>query len=174
MRDRFHKLAQAYRDRVYTYALYSLRRQEDAEDVTQDVLIKLWEHADALEDERVAAWVMRVARNAVIDAHRRRRTRAQVLAENVDAERAARTMAGGGAADGRARAREAREAIEAALERLADPYRSIIVMREIQELSYGEIAESMEMPLTTVKVYLHRGRAMLRAALQERFETDAA
>jgi RNA polymerase sigma-70 factor (ECF subfamily) len=174
MRDRFHKLAQAYRDRVYTYALYSLRRREDAEDVTQDVLIKLWEHADALEEARVGAWVMRVTRNAVIDAHRRRRTRSEVLAETVDAEEVARTVAGGGATDGRAHAREAREAIEAALERLAEPYRSIIVMREIQEMSYGEIAESMEMPLNTIKVYLHRGRAMLRSALRERFETDAA
>jgi len=44
------------------------------------------------------------------------------------------------------------------------------VMREIQELSYAEIAESMEMPLNTVKVYLHRARGMLRAVLRERLD----
>jgi RNA polymerase sigma-70 factor (ECF subfamily) len=170
MDDRFHKLAQAYRDRVYTYAVYSLRRREDAEDVTQDVLIRLWENAEALDERRVGAWVMRVARNAVIDVMRRRRSRADVLSEGADAEEAAqRVAAGGGGADGPTRAREAREAIEAALANLPDPYRSIVVMREIQEMTYAEIAESMEMPLNTVKVYLHRARAMLRGALRERF-----
>ena len=57
--------------------------------------------------------------------------------------------------------------LEAALTRLENPLREIVIMREIQGLSYREISQSLELPLNTVKVYLHRGRRRLRALLQE-------
>jgi len=62
--------------------------------------------------------------------------------------------------------RELNERLEAALATIDEPYRSIIVMREIQEMKYAEIVDAVEMPLNTVKVYLHRGRRMLRDALR--------
>ena len=63
MSREFRKLADEYAGRVYTFALYSLRRREDAEDVTQEVLIRLWRHRDTIAAEHTGAWVMRVARN---------------------------------------------------------------------------------------------------------------
>jgi RNA polymerase sigma-70 factor (ECF subfamily) len=63
-------------------------------------------------------------------------------------------------------ARETRDTLEAALATLDEPYRSIVVMREIQDMAYAEIVNALEMPLNTVKVYLHRGRRMLREALR--------
>ncbi|MDE2812683.1 MAG: sigma-70 family RNA polymerase sigma factor, partial [Gemmatimonadota bacterium] len=60
-----------------------------------------------------------------------------------------------------------RRQLEAALTRLENPLREIVIMREIQDLSYREISQSLELPLNTVKVYLHRGRRRLRALLQE-------
>lgn len=174
MTDRFRKLAEAYRDRIYTFALYSLRNAEDADDVTQEVLIKLWQNTDAIDVERAGAWIMRVARNAVIDATRRRKTRSGVIAEEVELEIAANYAVTESDTDRRVATREFREDLEAALARIDDPYRSILLMREVQELSYGEITEAMDMPLNTVKVYLHRGRAMLRKMLKERYGTDAA
>ncbi len=54
-----------------------------------------------------------------------------------------------------------------ALGRVPEPYRSIIVMREVQGMSYEEIADALDMPLNTIKVYLHRGRKMLQAQLLE-------
>jgi len=165
MSKRFRKLADAYKDMIYTFALYSLRREEDAEDVTQEVLVKLWQNADDIAPDRARAWVMRVTRNAVIDTVRRRRTRASVIAEEVDAEMAANYAAAGAVTDTVVENRELREALEDALSAMDEPYRTIIVMREIQEMSYQEIAGALEMPLGTVKVYLHRGRRMLREAL---------
>ncbi|MCK5406646.1 MAG: sigma-70 family RNA polymerase sigma factor, partial [Candidatus Krumholzibacteria bacterium] len=64
------------------------------------------------------------------------------------------------------RSRELRDALESALATVDEPYRSIVVMREVQDMTYAEITEALEIPLNTVKVYLHRGRRMLRVALR--------
>ena len=53
------------------------------------------------------------------------------------------------------------------MSRIAEPYRSIVILREVQELKYEEISGAMNLPLNTVKVYLHRGRKMLREQLSE-------
>ena len=60
-----------------------------------------------------------------------------------------------------------REKILTSVNALKEPYKSIVVLRELQDLSYEEISEALELPLTTVKVYLHRGRRTLRKALHE-------
>ena len=74
-------------------------------------------------------------------------------------------MTSGSHADRGVESRELREALEQALAEIDEPYRSVLVMREIQQMSYNEIVDALEMPLGTVKVYLHRGRRMLREAL---------
>lgn len=165
----FRKLVGQFQDRVFTFVHYSLKNREEAEDVTQEVLMKLWQHKDQVNPEQLTAWVMRVARNAVIDVTRRRRTRSSVFADGADFELAETMVAAPGAEpDESIRAREMREALEAALANIDEPYRSIVVMREIQDMTYAEIVDVVEMPLNTVKVYLHRGRRMLREALRGR------
>jgi len=153
--------------------MYSLRRHEEAEDVTQDVLIKLWQNLDTVEPDRVGAWIMRVARNAVIDVARRRKTRLGIIAEDVDVDIAANyAPAPNAGTELGVERRELRESIESALEKLEEPYRTIIVMREIQQLKYSEIVDAVDMPLNTVKVYLHRGRKMLRDLLKPGYQRD--
>ena len=66
-----------------------------------------------------------------------------------------------------AEAADFRRHLEEALRDVAEPYRSIVILREIEQLQYEEIATAMAMPLNTVKVYLHRGRRMLRTKLRE-------
>jgi RNA polymerase sigma factor (sigma-70 family) len=166
MKKPFRELAGEYRDRIYTYVFYSLQSREEAEDVTQEVLVKLWQHAEEIDPGRLDAWVMRVTRNAVIDAARRRRTKSAVFVEGADAEAVAGAAPPNDADAERAlQSRELRDAIERALAAIEEPYRSIIVMREIQGMPYAEISDVLGMPLGTVKVYLHRGRRMLREAL---------
>jgi len=96
----FRKLADEYSGRVYTYALYSLRRREDAEDVTQEVLVRLWRHRDGIRSELVGPWVMRVARNLVVDFARRRRAHATMFADGPGAETAAAMVASNDTVDG--------------------------------------------------------------------------
>ncbi len=168
----FEKLAEEYRDRIYTFALYSLRWPEEAQDVTQEVLVKLWQNSDRVDVENMTAWIMRVTRNAVIDVIRKRQTRAAVIADEADYDLATNYATTPGNTDGGVMSREFRETLETALASLDEPYRSILVMREIQELTYNEIRDSLEIPLNTVKVYLHRGRRMLREALKGTYQRD--
>lgn len=166
MKKPFRKLAEGYQDWIYTYAYYSLQSREEAEDVTQEVLVKLWQHVEEIDPGKLTTWVMRVSRNAVIDAARRRQTKSAVFADGVEIEAVADVTASSGSdAEQAFRSRELRDALETALAAVDEPYRSIIVMREIQGMSYAEIADALEMPLGTIKVYLHRGRKMLREAL---------
>jgi RNA polymerase sigma-70 factor (ECF subfamily) len=167
MNREFQRLAREHGGRIYTFALHALRCHEDAEDVTQEVLIRLWRHRETVDPERLHAWVMRVARNLVIDCSRRRRMRASLFADGTDVEAVAGvTEAEAPPTDGAERS-ELRGVLEAAVADLEEPYRSIVIMREIQDYSYNEIAETMEMPLGTVKVYLHRARHKLRERVKK-------
>jgi RNA polymerase sigma-70 factor (ECF subfamily) len=162
----FRDLAEEYAGRVYTFARYSLRQREDAEDVTQEVLIRLWANHQSIEPAATTTWVMRVARNLVIDVARRRQSRAAVFADGADVAEMAAQVPADHATDAWADRSSLRERLEAALSELNEPYRSIVVMREIQGLAYDEIATAMNMPLGTIKVYLHRARRRLRETIQ--------
>ena len=89
-----------------------------------------------------------------------------MFAEGVDAEAAAVVVSSDARADRAAINGELRAALESAIADLDEPYRSILVMREIQDYSYQEIADALEMPLGTVKVYLHRARRRVRETIQ--------
>jgi len=162
MNREFQRLAREHGGRIYTFALHALRCHEDAEDVTQEVLIRLWRHRETVDPARMHAWVMRVTRNLVIDCSRRRRMRASVFADGTDIESVAGVVEADAPRADSAERGELRGVLEAAVADLEEPYRSIVIMREIQDRSYNEIAEAMEMPLGTVKVYLHRARRRLR------------
>ena len=71
MLTQYQQAIAQYRQRVFSFAYYSLRTREDAEDITQDVFIRLWQHWRKIDHERVGAWLMRVAHNSVIDHVRR-------------------------------------------------------------------------------------------------------
>ncbi len=164
MSREFRKLADEHGGRIYTLALYLLGRREDAEDVTQEVLVRLWRHRDRIDPARTRAWVSQVTRNLVIDYARQRRQRSAMFAEGADAEATAVAVDAHpdrGVIDG-----ELRAALEFAIARLDEPYRTILVMREIQDCAYNEIADTLNMPLGTIKVYLHRARRRVRETLR--------
>jgi RNA polymerase sigma-70 factor, ECF subfamily len=164
MSREFRRLADEHGGRIYTLALYLLRRREDAEDVTQEVLVRLWRHRDRIDQARTGAWVARVTRNLAIDMSRQRRLRAAVFVEGVESE--AMAVSVDARPDRAAIDRELRQTLEAEIARLDEPYRSILVMREIQGCAYQEIADALSMPLGTVKVYLHRARRRVRDAVR--------
>ncbi len=161
------------RNRVFTLAVYLLGDREEAEDVTQEALLQCWRRGDEVASERLPAWLLRVARNRCIDRLRARRGRQRLLPrigglalpDPVDGRPGPESVASG---------RELQAAILRALGGLAEPYRSVVILREIQGLSYEEIAAALEMPLNTVRVTLHRGRRKLREELKEEHARAAA
>jgi RNA polymerase sigma-70 factor (ECF subfamily) len=95
-----------------------------------------------------------------------------VIAEGPAAGQSAAALAAYGTPDTEMRRRALRELIEAAIAELNEPYRTIVVMREIQGLAYEEIASGMDMPLGTIKVYLHRARRVLRDTVRREMGND--
>jgi len=161
----YERLVHRHQHRVYGLCFYLLGNREEAEDVTQEVLIRLWRHRDDVDEARLPGWILRVTRNACIDALRRRKAyRGMVVSDPDGIERAAGP---GRLPDEQAASSLFQEHLQQALKKVTEPYRSILILREIQEMKYEEISAVMNLPINTVKVYLHRGRKTLRTLLSE-------
>lgn len=158
MLPQYQQAIEQYRQRIYSYAHYSLRGREDAEDVTQEVFIKLWQHWRKIDHSKLSAWLMRVAHNAVIDKVRKQKNGDGLLDEYAEVEEQGQRHDPGQERDQAAFKAELLDAIQG----LDEPFRSIVIMRDIQGLAYGEIQETLEISDSQVKVYLHRGRRKLR------------
>jgi RNA polymerase sigma-70 factor (ECF subfamily) len=117
-------------------------------------------------------WLIRVTRNASIDALRKRGSYRALVDEDPEGEATSRFASPGAGPDAAAEAADFRKQLERALHQIHEPYRSIIILREIQDLKYEEIAAALDLPLNTVKVYLHRGRRLLRERLREFVQHD--
>lgn len=159
----FKEQVDLYKDRIYRFARSILKDGVAAQDVTQDVLITFWEHREDLDDGRLLPWLLRVTRNACIDHLRRRQTRQNTM--TVDTDGLSDAPSGRPGPDTSAEVSDLEEHLHAALDRVDEPYRQVVELRELQELKYKEIAEALDMPLNTVKVYIHRGRKKLRRQL---------
>jgi RNA polymerase sigma factor (sigma-70 family) len=166
MMKRFESLVREHRNAIYTFAVYNLGNHEEAEDATQEVLIKLWKHIDSLGQDSLASWLRRVTRNACIDLMRRRRAYTTRVVAAGDSDIVASAVSHEPGPDEVLETGRLRGHIARALSKLEEPYRSIVILREVQDLKYEEISETMEMPLNTVKSYLHRGRRLLRNQLR--------
>ena len=168
----FERHVAAHEDHVYRFARSMLKDKATAQDVTQEVLVKLWEHQDDLDEDGLGAWLTCVTRNACIDklrARQRRRKTVTVDSDGVDhAESPGRTP------DRHAETQDLRDHVLDALDKVADPYRRVVALRELQGLKYKEIADALDMPLNTVKVYIHRGRKKLRAQLDRTLDPALA
>lgn len=160
----FDAVVATHGHKVFTLAVYLLRSREEAEDVAQEVLVRLWRRGGEVAPDRIGAWLVRVTRNACIDSIRRRKREAPV---DLDGVAAADCVEGAPGPEALTHASQLGRRILKALENLSEPGRSIVVLREIQGLSYREIADALEMPINNVRVTLHRGRRRLREELRE-------
>ncbi|MEZ4699873.1 MAG: sigma-70 family RNA polymerase sigma factor [Rhodothermales bacterium] len=154
-----------YQHRVFGFAYHFLGDREEAEDVTQEVFIRFWNHRGEVDGGQPIGWLLRVTRNASVDALRRRNSYRKTISGDSEQVELARGDAPGPAKD--AESSDFRAMLDQALDRLSEPYKSLVILRELQDLSYQEIADTLALPLTTVKVYLHRARKMLRDHLTE-------
>jgi RNA polymerase sigma-70 factor (ECF subfamily) len=156
MSGKFESWVQAYQDDAWSLARYMLRDTAAAEDAVQDAFIKLWQQKRPLESGQVRPWLMRVVRNNCIDRLRGRRN-LQPVADLALQDDPGVTV----------EQTEIRRRVSNAISRLSEPYRSLIVLRDLLQHSYGEVTEVTGLNLNQVRVYLHRARAQLRELLLE-------
>jgi len=162
----FEAVVDRCQSNVYTYACHLLRDPAAAEDLTQEVFLRLWRHWQRIDVARVDAWLTRVTRNLCYDKWRLERTARQYLVPPLPGEVEAAVDATPGPQQ-HAEATDFRQRFEAAVAKLSEPARSALILREVLGYKYREIADALELPLNTVRVYLHRGRKKLRLELAD-------
>lgn len=148
-----------YQNQAWTLARYLLKDPSEAEDACQEAFVKLWKHQDSIDPDKVKPWLMKVTRNGCLDRLRRRHP-TEELVEWRDTDDAPGPMQG-------AHQREVGRWLKQSINGLQEPYRSLVVLRDIHQHSYEEVANVLELSLSQVKVYLHRARKQLREQLAE-------
>ena len=171
-RAAFSDLVRRYQDRVYTLSLRWMGEQEIAEEVAQDVFVALYRSLDGFRGEaRLSTWIFRVTVNHCKNRrlYRRRRHMDQhepLKGTRPEDEGPGRQIADEGpGTDQRVHRSEAERILQEALERLDESHRTILVLRDVEDLPYEEIAQILDLPRGTVKSRLHRARAELARVL---------
>lgn len=169
----FRELVRRYERPVFSLIFRMVRDRETAEDLAQDTFIKVLNHIDRYRPEfKFSSWLFKIANNVTIDHLRKR----QLDTVSIDGSPHAATAAEAEATSFDVRSRgespldemESRElgsAIERAIATLRPEYRACILLRHVEGRSYEEIAATLDLPLGTVKTYIHRARHELRDAL---------
>ncbi|HZN53991.1 MAG TPA: RNA polymerase sigma factor [Candidatus Polarisedimenticolaceae bacterium] len=151
-----------HKDRVHSYARHILRDAEDAKDVAQECLVRLWRHRERIEPGPACRnWLLRTAHNLCIDRLRRRHAQHEVPGDDMasdppDARPGPERLA---------QSSLSLRALERALMSLPERERAIVLLREVEGLAYDEIASLLGLNMGTLKATLHRTRERLRHAL---------
>lgn len=168
----FEALVERHKDRVFGLALHLLRSEAEAAEVTQETFVAAWRALATFRgDAEVGTWLHRIAGNFALMRLRRQKTKEKVeepMAGPLFSDRG--TLAEAVAdwqpnALGRALDAELRRAIEQATEALPERHRQVFLLRDVDGLSYEEIAEIIGETTSAVKSRLHRARLALRAAI---------
>jgi RNA polymerase sigma-70 factor (ECF subfamily) len=169
----YRELVRRYERPVFALLYRMVRDRELAEDLAQETFVKALNAIESYRPEfKFSSWIFKIANNAAIDHLRRRELDTLSLdgsphAETPEAMQATALQIGA-RQESPLDAVEARElggAIETAIGRLRPEYRSCILLRHVEGRAYEEIAEILDLPLGTVKTYIHRARNELRLAL---------
>ena len=169
----FRELVRRYQRPVFSLIYRMVRDRETAEDLAQETFIKVLNAIDSYRPEhKFSSWIFKIANNAAIDHLRRREPDLLSLDGAPDAVSAERQEATalqvrdvGETPLDELEARELGSHIEVAIARLRPEYRACIMLRHVEGRAYEEIAAILDLPLGTVKTYIHRARAELRDAL---------
>ena len=149
-------------DAAYTLARYLVRDEHDAQDVVQEAMLRALKYFDGFAGGDVRAWLLSIVRNCAMDWHRTHRIERNAI--GIDDE----VLASDDEADGRAIRTSEQQRVTRAVESLPVEFREVIVLREVEELSYKEISEIVGVPIGTVMSRLSRARRQLALLLGDR------
>jgi RNA polymerase sigma-70 factor, ECF subfamily len=171
----FGELVRRYEGKIFRLAQHVTQNREDAEDVLQETFMKAYEHLDQFKgDSKFYTWIVRIAVNQALMKLRRRKTDKSVsLDEQIDTgeDTLVREIAAWGEdPEQRFSREELGEILDSAIQSLEPPYRSVFVLRDIDELSTEETAEALGLSVPAVKSRLLRARLQLREKLTRFFK----
>ena len=169
----FLDLVKQYQAQIYQHALYLLNSPDDAKDVTQETFIKAWNSNAELRLETIQSWMLKCANNLCIDLLRRRRFQVPLTTGNTEEiETLVHHQHQGTASDSSDLSpeelymrQERQQLVQQAIAQLPLHFRTVVVMREIEGLSFEVIAETLNQPVGTVKSNTFRAKKKLRDIL---------
>lgn len=169
--DAFGQLVTKYQNRLFSSMVHFLRDEVEAEDVVQEAFVLSFTRLGSFRSHSsFYTWLYRIAFNTAIS--RRRRQRPRVSVER-DLAEAGASLDGHGPKPGqRLETVERAEVLMAALEQLTPEHRAILLLREMDDMGYEEIAETLELPIGTVRSRLHRARCQLKEEMQNYFRDE--
>jgi len=171
----FGELVRRYEGKIFRLAQHVTQNREDAEDVLQETFLKAYEHLDQFQgNSKFYTWIVRIAVNQALMKLRRRKTDKSVsLDETIDTgeDTIVREIAAWGEdPEQRFSREELADILNTAIQSLEPPYRSVFVLRDMDELSTEETAEVLGLSIPAVKSRLLRARLQLREKLTRHFK----
>jgi RNA polymerase sigma-70 factor (ECF subfamily) len=168
--ERFNKVMVPHMDVLYNYGLYLTGDQEEANDLLQETYLKAFRFFEKFEPGTNAkAWLYRIMRNTFINEYRRVKRLPDIV--QYDEQISAYQMLPREEENTELRKQINGELFEdeiaGAIASLPEKFKSVIVLRDVQDLPYEEIADALEIPVGTVRSRLHRARAILFAKLRD-------
>ena len=159
-RERYAQLVERYRDRYARYAARMLGSRDAAEDAVQDAFVRAYDQLAQCQDpNKFVGWFFLILRNRCFAEQRRNRTQAPL--------EAADGVAAADRTDGGTETAERRRALQLALMELTPDQREVFVLKHVEGLSYGEIAERLSTSVPSLKMRMHRAYDKLREQLRD-------
>jgi len=159
----FSALYKKYAQDVFRFALYLSGERSEAEDITSETFVRAWTAPGEIRTETVKAYLFTIARNLFVQKLRKKKRQVELDEELPD------TQPG---PDAQAEDKAELEAVLAGLQKLPEIDRAALLMRAFDDMPYEEISRALALPLSTVKVKIHRARLAL-AGIRESFKAGA-
>jgi RNA polymerase sigma-70 factor (ECF subfamily) len=169
----FERLIASYQGKVYTFAFAFTGQQDLAQDLAQEALVKVYRSLGSFRFQSAfTTWLYSIVKNTYLDAVKSRAGRERALEEPLS-EREIAGLRELGTAEERLLQKESRRALFAALRQVPLTFRTVVMMADVQGLSYEEIAAALSLPIGTVKSRLKRGRDALKDVLYREQEKQS-
>lgn len=167
--DAFTDIVSLYQHRLYQVCYRMIGNKQEAEDIAQEAFVRAYTNLHTFDQKRkFSTWLYRIATNLCIDRIRKKKPDfyldAQVTGTD-GLDMYSQIASSETLPEDQVEQMELQDRIQYEIKRLPDKYRSVIVLKYIEELSLQEISDILEMPLGTVKTRIHRGREALRKQL---------
>ncbi len=164
-RIKYKYLVHRHKDRIFSYASWMVKNRQDAEDITQEVLVKIWDHADSINADALHSWITRTTHNLCIDYLRKRQMRNKYEqrrddeAQELPDEKAPEISE-------EMHHRMVDDHVRSAIDKLPELQQKALILYEIEGYKYKEICTILDIPINSVKVNIFRARQFLQSELR--------
>lgn len=170
-RAAFEELVQLYKDKIYHLAYRMLGNKQEAEDAVQETFLRVFLNLARYDEaQKFSTWIFRIGTNLCIDRLRKKRPNYSLDAELPEGEGGdwySMLASEDPSPEDQLVLSETQSQIRQAIDVMPDKYKSVVVLRYLQDMSLQEIGDVLDMPVTTVKTRVHRGREFLRKQLEK-------